>query len=218
MDTPKETSNDASTVSIPLSSKNLDYILVDTPGQIEAFTWSGSGTVITTALASAFPTIIAFVVDTPRCTASLNTFMSNMLYACSMYYRSRLPLIVVFNKTDVMSGDVCMEWMNSYDAFQKALDDFIAGDGAGYYASLTRSLSLVLEEFYCILHKVGVSAATGEGVDEFWSVVEKAAEEFDEEYVGDLECRVEEQRIRKKAIALDSMKRMEEDLKIDGVE
>ena len=127
MDTPKETSNDASTVSIPLSSKNLDYILVDTPGQIEAFTWSGSGTVITTALASAFPTIIAFVVDTPRCTASLNTFMSNMLYACSMYYRSRLPLIVVFNKTDVMSGDVCMKWMNSYDAVQKALDDFIAG-------------------------------------------------------------------------------------------
>jgi GTPase Era involved in 16S rRNA processing len=220
--TKEKSTDDASTTPISPApktfSKNLDYILVDTPGQIEAFTWSASGTVITTALASAFPTVLAFVVDTPRCTASLNTFMSNMLYACSMYYRTRLPLIVVFNKTDVMSGDVCMEWMNDYGAFQDALDDFIAGDGAGYYASLTRSLSLVLEEFYSILHKVGVSAATGEGVDQFWSVVEKAAEEFDDEYVGDLECRVEEQKLRKKAIALDSMKRMEHDLKIDGVE
>lgn len=64
----------------------LDYILIDTPGQIEAFTWSASGTIVTTALATTFPTVLAFVVDTPRCAASVHTFMSNMLYACSMLY------------------------------------------------------------------------------------------------------------------------------------
>ena len=50
----------------PTASKALDYILVDTPGQIEAFTWSASGSIITAALASSFPTVLAFVVDTPR--------------------------------------------------------------------------------------------------------------------------------------------------------
>lgn len=194
-------------------SKNLDYILVDTPGQIEAFTWSASGSIITSALASSFPTVLAFVVDTPRCTASLNTFMSNMLYACSMFYRTRLPLVVVFNKCDVVSGEVCMEWMQDYEKFQEALDDFTSNDDSGYYASLTRSLSLVLDEFYATLHRVAVSAASGDGIAEFWNIVQKAADDFDEDYVGDLKCRVEEQVARKRAIAKDSISRLEKDIK-----
>lgn len=55
---------------------------MDTPGQIEIFTWSASGAIITDAMASALPTVIAYVIDTPRTTAPA-TFMSNMLYACS---------------------------------------------------------------------------------------------------------------------------------------
>jgi GTPase SAR1 family protein len=70
------------------------YILLDTPGQIEAFTWSASGQIISESLASAFPTVLCFVVDTVRCASSPNTFMSNMLYAASMLYRTRLPLVV----------------------------------------------------------------------------------------------------------------------------
>lgn len=53
----------------------------DTPGQIEIFTWSASGSIITDSLASSMPTCVAYVVDTPRTTAPA-TFMSNMLYAC----------------------------------------------------------------------------------------------------------------------------------------
>ncbi len=60
------------------------YIVADTPGQIEIFTWSASGAIITEAFASAFPTMIAFVVDTPRC-ASPQTFMSNMLQVGGMH-------------------------------------------------------------------------------------------------------------------------------------
>lgn len=56
----------------------LKYIIVDTPGQIEIFTWSASGAIITEAFASGFPTMVAFIIDTPRC-AHPQTFMSNML-------------------------------------------------------------------------------------------------------------------------------------------
>jgi len=217
--TPTDTDTDTDThthtninININTNDKALDYILVDTPGQIEAFTWSASGSIITSALATSFPTVLAFVVDTPRCAASLNTFMSNMLYACSMFYRTRLPLIVVFNKCDVSSGEVCMEWMSDYEKFQEALDDFISGDGAGYYASLTRSLSLVLDEFYQTLHRVAVSAVTGDGIVEFWDVVQKAAKDFDEDYVGDLKCKVEEQKARQRAVARDGLNRLNKDI------
>ncbi|RZC72163.1 hypothetical protein C5167_035330 [Papaver somniferum] len=65
----------------------LDYVLVDTPGQIEIFTWSASGWIITEAFASTFPTVIAYVVDTPRSSSPV-TFMSNMIYACSILYKT----------------------------------------------------------------------------------------------------------------------------------
>lgn len=86
----------------------LDYVLVDTPGQIEIFTWSASGAIITEAFASTFPTIVTYVVDTPR-SASPTTFMSNMLYACSILYKTRLPLVLAFNKIDVAQHQFALE-------------------------------------------------------------------------------------------------------------
>jgi len=79
------------------ASEEHNYVVFDTPGQIEVFTWSASGSIITEALASQFPTIVIYVVDTVR---SVNpvTFMSNMLYACSILYKTKLPFIVVMNK------------------------------------------------------------------------------------------------------------------------
>jgi Conserved hypothetical ATP binding protein len=53
---------------------------------------------------------------------------------------------VLFNKTDVVSHEFCLEWMRDSEAFQQALDD--TAETLGFYGSLTRSLSLVLDEFY----------------------------------------------------------------------
>lgn len=89
-------------------ANELDYVLVDTPGQIEIFTWSASGAIITEAFASTFPTVVTYVVDTPRSTNPV-TFMSNMLYACSILYKTRLPLILLFNKTDVAQHEFAVE-------------------------------------------------------------------------------------------------------------
>jgi GTPase SAR1 family protein len=192
---------------------DLDYILVDTPGQIEAFTWSASGSIMSESLASAFPTVLVFVVDTVRCASSPNTFMSNMLYACSMLYRTRLPLVVVFNKIDVVPHDFCVEWMQDYEAFQDALDEMQSNDtSAGFYGSLTRSLSLVLDEFYRNLHTCGVSAATGDGMDEFWKSVDAAAKDFETDYIEDLKLRMREQIARKNAIARLSMEKLNRDI------
>jgi GPN-loop GTPase len=193
----------------------MKYILVDTPGQIEAFTWSASGSIISESLASSFPTVLVFVVDTARCAASPNTFMSNMLYACSMLYRTKLPLVVCFNKTDVVSHQFCLEWMRDHEAFQEALDNM---ENAGFYGSLTRSLSLVLDEFYSnFANAVGVSAVTGDGIDEFWQTVQKAAtQDFVTDYIQDLKDRIEEQEARTKAIARHNVKKLQRDLEKDA--
>ena len=176
-----------------LSASSCSYVFVDTPGQIEAFTWSASGQIITESLASTFPSVLVYVVDTPR-TASPNTFMSNMLYACSILYKLKLPFLVVFNKIDVLRHDFATAWMTDFEAFQKALDD-VQDDN--YMGSLSRSLSLVLEEFYNNLTSVGVSAATGEGMPEFFAAVDQAAKQYEDEYLPDLRERIKQQAIKK---------------------
>ena len=42
------------------------------------FTWSASGAIITEAFATSAPTMVAYILDTPRCQQP-QTFMSNML-------------------------------------------------------------------------------------------------------------------------------------------
>ncbi|CAD0019668.1 unnamed protein product [Aureobasidium pullulans] len=150
------------------------HVLVDTPGQIEVFVWSASGSILLSSLASSFPTVLAYVIDTPRTTASTSTFMSNMLYAISIMYKTRLPMILVFNKNDVKSEEEAIDWMRDFESFQEALrreEEEEAGTGAGgsgYMGSLLNSMSLVLEEFYNNLSVVGVSSMTGAGIDAFF--------------------------------------------------
>ena len=97
----------------------LRYALFDTRTD-QIFTWSASGQIITESLAAAHPTVIVYVVDTVRCRNAV-TFMSNMLYACSILYKLKLPLVLAFNKTDAQSHDFAIDWMTDLDAFQEAL-------------------------------------------------------------------------------------------------
>lgn len=174
---------------IKLVEKRLDKfenVIIDTPGQIECFIWSASGAIITEAFASTFPTVVAYIVDTPR-NLSPTTFMSNMLYACSILYKTKLPMIIVFNKTDVKKEDFAREWMTDFETFQQALRDDQElngedGTSSGYMSSLVNSMSLMLEEFYSQLDVVGCSAYTGEGFDDFMDAVDNKVEEYHEFY------------------------------------
>lgn len=163
-------------VHLEQRSTDHKYMIFDTPGQIEVFTWSASGTIITEALASRFPTIIVYVMDTARCTSPV-TFMSNMLYACSILYKSKLPFVVALNKTDIIDCSFILDWMTDFEAFEMALEN----DGR-YISSLTRSMSLVLDEFYSTLKATGISSFTGEGFPEFMKAVDEAAIEFEVDY------------------------------------
>jgi GPN-loop GTPase len=184
----------------------LTHVLVDTPGQIEAFTWSASGQIITESLAMQGPTCVVFVVDTPRAQAP-STFMSSMLYACSILYKTRLPIVLALNKTDVVSADSIESWMEDFEAFQTALDE---DPDHSYASTLTRSMALALDEFYTNLRTVPVSAATGEGVGELLQAIEEASREYEADYATELRATKRaraEQEKEEKELALAKLKR-----------
>jgi GTPase SAR1 family protein len=186
------------------------HIIIDTPGQIEIFTWSASGAIITESIAALFPTVVVYVVDTERC-KSPATFMSNMLYACSIMYKTRLPFVVAFNKTDLEPCEFALEWMQDFTVFQEALSN-----DESYMASLVHSMSLVLEEFYSELSVVGVSAMTGEGTDEFLEALQAATEEYETEYRVEFERLLKEKQDAKDALKEASLAKLMKDISLEG--
>ncbi|KAL9604514.1 MAG: hypothetical protein Q9219_000479 [cf. Caloplaca sp. 3 TL-2023] len=205
----------------------IQNIIVDTPGQIEVFVWSASGSILLDSLASTFPTVIAYIIDTPR-TSSTSTFMSNMLYACSILYKTKLPMILVFNKTDVKDAEFAKDWMTDFESFQRALKDEEDagsfggiegasggfGGGSGYMGSLLNSMSLMLEEFYRHLSVVGVSSMTGQGISEFFEAVRGKAEEFERDYRPELLKRQQERRQEKEKIREKELGKLMKDMNV----
>ena len=201
------------------ATKTPSYIIVDTPGQIEVFVWSASGAILLSALGASFPTVLAYIVDTPRTTANTSTFMSNMLYAISIMYKTKLPMILVFNKTDVKPETEAVEWMRDFESFQAALraeDEAQERDGGGYMGSLLNSMSLVLEEFYNQLSVVGVSSTTGHGADAFFVAVEEKREEFNRDYAPELARRRADAEDRRSKIRDGEVDRMMRDMQVSS--
>ncbi|TNN17308.1 GPN-loop GTPase 1 isoform 2 [Schistosoma japonicum] len=174
------------------SSSKISFVVIDTPGQIEVFTWSASGTIITELLGNSFPTLIVYVMDTPRSHNPI-TFMSNMLYACSVLYKMGLPFILVLNKTDIIESEFAIRWMRDFETFQDALgghrqstegpselecDNPSYPGTSPYMNSLIHSMSLVLDEFYSTLRCCSISSITGEGLTKFLDEVDQAKEEY----------------------------------------
>jgi hypothetical protein len=64
-------------------------------------------------------------------------------------YKTKLPFLIVFNKTDAQPHDFALEWMRDYESFQEALNASRADDSAGgFMGNLNHSMALTLDEFY----------------------------------------------------------------------
>ena len=82
-------------------------------------------------------------------------------------------MIVVFNKSDIGDSKKVMSWLENFEEMLKAIDK-----DNSYLSSLSRSLCLVLDEFYRNLNCVAVSSISGAGFDDFFKAVDKAKDEY----------------------------------------
>ena len=121
------------------------------------------------------------MADTVRC-ENPNTFISNMMYALSILYKTKVPLLVVFNKTDVLDHSFAARWMTDFNEFDEAL-----AKQDNYLASLSRSMSLVLDEFYKQVPHVGVSASIGKGFDLLLPKFDELKKEYFEVFLPELQ-------------------------------
>ncbi|RWW00703.1 hypothetical protein GW17_00036311 [Ensete ventricosum] len=135
--------------------------------------------------------------------------MSNMLYASSILYKTRLPLVLTFNKVDVARHEFALEWMQDIEAFQAALDTYSSST-----STLSRTLTLAFDEFYKNTCSVGVSAVSGAGMEAFLGAVEASAKEYMENYKADLDKRRAEKERLEADHRRENMERLQRDMEL----
>jgi hypothetical protein len=84
-----------------------DYVLVDTPGQIELFAFREASKAIVEAL-SGDRSAIAFLFD-PALARTPSGFVSLLMLSATLEFRFRLPLVNVLAKSDVLTPEQVAE-------------------------------------------------------------------------------------------------------------
>ena len=123
-----------------IDSTTADFVVVDTPGQIELFAFRESGPFIAKGL-EADSKVLLFLMDSLVASSPTN-FLSLALLSTSVQLRMELPQIQVLSKTDLAKEKVpeMMRWSKDPLAYEDALSELKSGTEYSFYSQLFRSL------------------------------------------------------------------------------
>ena len=143
-----------------VSNVNPDYLIVDTPGQIELFAYRASGPFFIQNLVGDEKVNI-FLYDGALITTPVN-FVSIALLATSIKLRLNLPTINVVTKTDLMEEKLkeILRWSSNLRALEEAILKESDGETYSLISNILRSLNV--GGFAQGL--IPISNATGEGM------------------------------------------------------
>ena len=139
---------------------NPDYLIVDTPGQIELFAYRASGPFFVHNL-EADDKVNLFLFDGALCTTPVN-FVSVAMLATSIKLRLNLPSINVLTKTDLIGAKLkdILRWSTSLKFLEESVSQEADGETYTLVSNILRSLNL--GGFAQGL--IPISNATGEGM------------------------------------------------------
>ena len=139
---------------------NPDYLIVDTPGQIELFAYRSSGKFLVENITSEEKTNI-FLFDGALVTTPVN-FVSIALLATSIRLRLNLPTINVVTKTDLIGSNLrdILQWSTNL----RTLENAIANESDGEIYSLTTNILRGLNLGGFAQGLIPISNVTGNGL------------------------------------------------------
>ena len=124
-----------------VNNVNPDYLIVDTPGQIELFAYRSSGRFIIENITSEDKTSV-FLFDGSLITSPVN-FVSIALLATSIRLRLNLPTINVLTKTDIIGEKLkeILQWTTSLNTLENAIAKETDGDTYALTTNILRGLN-----------------------------------------------------------------------------
>ncbi len=161
-----------------IDSFDPEFVLVDTPGQIELFAFRESGPFLARGL-NADSKAVLFLIDSLVASTPTN-FLSLLLLSTSVQLRMELPHVQVLSKTDLSrTAQETVRWSRDPSLYEDSLSKTESGESYTFYSQIFRAIrtSAVSPSLYPVsgYTRDGFIALVGE-----LSRIMKGGEEFED--------------------------------------
>ena len=168
-------------VAEDVDSFNADFVIVDTPGQLELFAFREEGKILSENIGGGRRKVMFFILDPVFCATTKN-FVASMFLAASIYLSFGLPMIQVLNKIDAVPRDYVdriERWSESIDALIVDAENKLKGG----LIILSREVAQAVHDIVSSLPIIPASSVTMEGFPELHALLTRVIGE------GELELR-----------------------------
>ncbi len=168
-------------VAEDVDSFNADFVIVDTPGQLELFAFREEGKILSENIGGGRRKVMFFILDPMFCATTKN-FVASMFLAASIYLSFGLPMIQVLNKIDAVPRDYVdriERWSESIDALIVDAENKLKGG----LIILSREVAQAVHDIVSSLPIIPASSVTMEGFPELHALLTRVIGE------GELELR-----------------------------
>ncbi len=147
-----------------------DYVLVDTPGQIELFAFREASKAIVDAL-SGDRSLVAFLFD-PALARNAAGFVSLLMLSATVEFRFRLPMLNVLTKSDVLTPEQLRE-LTRWAEDPGELHDAVTRDAPTPDVQLSTELFRAIESLGPLAGLLATSARDGSGLEPFYQSAQR---------------------------------------------
>ncbi|HDM67302.1 MAG TPA: GTPase [Thermoplasmatales archaeon] len=146
-----------------------DYVLVDTPGQLELFVFRESGKHIVESLAPQ-RSVIVYLID-PVLARSPSGFVSHLLLSMSTNFRLGKPQVNILSKADLLSKDeVALIQLWSQDT--STLYDAITQENPSILREMSEELLMVLQGFETQSKLIPTGKNDFLGIEDLYTIIQ----------------------------------------------
>ncbi|MEA2054670.1 MAG: ATP/GTP-binding protein [Candidatus Thermoplasmatota archaeon] len=160
---------DAREVEKRIKEYRTDYVLIDTPGQLELFVFRSTGKVIVDQL-DPKQSLLAFVIEPSLATTPTN-FVSQIMLSAITQFRMVEPLVNILSKIDIVDKDaldMMLEWGKNPEKLYK---DVMVKSPSMYY-QLSEGIMGIIKEMEAHTSLIPVSNETLEGMEDFYTSIQ----------------------------------------------
>ena len=146
-----------------------DYVLIDTPGQIELFVFREAGNFLVTQL-NPRRSMVAYLLD-PVLSKTASGFVTQLLLSLTTRFRLSIPVANVLSKSDLLS-DEDLERLQGWSSIDEEIYETILRERASVYRELSEQILLLLKHFGEETSIIPVSSNNYQGMEDLYNVIQ----------------------------------------------
>jgi len=161
---------DAKILEERLNEYRADYVIFDTPGQLELFVFRSAGKVIIEQVGKK-NSIVLFLID-PSLSTTPTNFVSQLMLSAITQFRLDVPIINILTKKDLIDKNalkMIMEWSEKPERLH---DDLLVKHPSLYY-QLSEGIMNVIKEMEAHTLLIPTSSENWDGMEDLYSTIQQ---------------------------------------------